>query len=136
MRFSLANLLVITGLICLLMAATFGMPSLIGLSLHCFVSLVVLPPIIFVGVLSTKGQRRAFFAGAMVSGIPHFIWSVYFTVTMGFELLDGSGVVLLGGFGGGFNISLTHVIGYMIGLMGGLSGVATHRLLAETNSTG
>ncbi len=123
MRFSLKSFLMVVLLINLLAGITFGLPTYVSFSLLTFVSLVVFPPIIIVGVVNTSGYRRAFFLGAMVAGMMHYLVSFYYGYTL-----------VLGGIQGDISdidfegddvrfLVFMHPIGYLIGVIGGLSGM-------------
>ena len=69
MQFSLKRLLVLFAFANLLIAAAFVFPLLLSMIVLTFVSLVVLPPIVIVGVVHTRGSRQAFFLGGSRSEI-------------------------------------------------------------------
>ena len=121
-RFTIAKLLIATVLINIAVCLTFAVPFEIGFPILTFISLVVLPPMIIVGVVNTRGARQAFFLGCMFAGIGHFIVSVWIFIAFAF-----------GQFGGSSDFKdlpkYIHLAGYAIGLMGGLSGVGMFYLV-------
>ena len=126
MQFSLKRLLVLFAFANLLIAAAFVFPPLLSTIVFTFVSLVVLPPIVIVGVVHTRGSQQAFFLGAMVTGMPHFImnlyWLVVVSMTLHFEQLAGTAEEL-GSFG------VFHLGFIILGALGGLMGMVAHATL-------
>ena len=120
MRFSIAKLLVAMLLLNILVCLTFATPAWIGYPLLTLIALIIVPPMIIVGVVNTRGPRQAFFLGCMVAGLPHFVMSLYMGVMLVFSYEDWSwaneeGVRVM---------QLAQLGGYFLGLLGGLSGVA------------
>ena len=77
MKFSLRTLLFVIGFYAAIIAVA-ASQSLLGYMFMTFLALVVLPPFVQVGVFTTRGPRQAFFIGAAVAGLPHFIATFYF----------------------------------------------------------
>jgi hypothetical protein len=126
MQFSIARLLLITLFVNIVVAATFVFPPLIGISLLTFVALFVVPPFIIVGAFNTRGLRQSFFLGAMISGTAHFVINVYLAV-----------ILLVSFSEGGFTstdwgqpwIQYLNGAGFLLGSIGGLSGMTTYCFL-------
>ncbi|MEM7559256.1 MAG: hypothetical protein AAF394_09035, partial [Planctomycetota bacterium] len=95
MRFSILKLVALTSFVALAFAATFAMPFGMGFLLLSCLSILVLPSVIAVGAAVTRGRQQAFFLGALVSGVTHYVISVYLGVTMGMVLMSGEGVSAL-----------------------------------------
>ncbi len=120
MRFSMAKLMVGVLLLNLLLCLSFVTPLNIGYPLLTLVSLAVIPPFVIVGVFNTRGAKQAFFLGCMVAGTPHFIFSVYMAVMMSFSFSEW---VNSSGDSDAWIMQSSHLVGYMIGALGGLSGL-------------
>ena len=126
MQFSIARLLLITLFVNFIVAATFVFPPAIGVSVLTFVALFIVPPFIIVGAVNTRGLRQSFFLGAMISGTAHFVINVYLGVMLTASFTDS-----------GFDASeLTETwirylngFGFLLGSIGGLSGMATFYFL-------
>lgn len=129
MQFSIARLLLITLFVNFVLAASFALPGALGYLVLTCISLFVIPPFIIVGVVNTRGLRQSFFLGAMVSGIPHFIFTVYYGAMVAISLasgdLDGWDELFaadseLGG------IQYVHPLCYLMGAIGGGFGMAAY----------
>lgn len=126
MRFSIARLLIATVLVNLVLCLSYAVPAWIGFPALTFLSLIIIPPMIIVGVVNTRGARQAFFLGCMLSGIAHWVISMYMAVMFGVSAFDSSGmsdIFEADEFG---ILRGMHAIGYLIGIMGGLSGVGMY----------
>ena len=95
-------------------------------------ALFVVPPFIIVGAVNTRGLRQSFFLGAMVSGMAHFVVNIYIAVMLTASLTEnGLGaddfaetwIRYLNGFG------------FLLGSLGGLSGMATYYFLKLDGKT-
>ncbi|MEL7496993.1 MAG: hypothetical protein AAFN77_05245 [Planctomycetota bacterium] len=129
MKFSIARLIVAITLANVVFGLTFAAPAEIGIPILTFISLVILPPALIVGAVNTRGVRQAFFLGCMFAGIAHFILSTYIAIFFSFspstfvtDLVEENSV-----------LRYIHLIGYMLGLTGGLSGVGMYYLIAHEN---
>lgn len=125
MRFSIAKLLVAMLLLNILVCLSFAAPSWIGYPLLTLIALIVVPPMILVGVVNTRGPRQAFFLGCMVAGLPHFIIALYTGVVMVISYEDWSwadGEVA-------WIMQIAHIGGYFLGMLGGLSGFGAYFVL-------
>jgi len=124
MQYSLKRLLTLFAFANLLIAAAFVFPPLLSMIVFTFVSLVVLPPIVMVGVVQTRGSQQAFFLGAMVTGTPHFIISLYMlimvSVTLDIDQLAATSSDEFDYFG------VMHLGFIILGTLGGLMGMAGH----------
>ena len=118
MRFTIAKLILATLVINLVVCLTFAVPTEIGFPILTFVSLIVIPPAIVVGVVNTRGVRQAFFLGCMLSGVAHFIFCVYVAMVFAF------GEAIYDSVNDGFQYM--HLIGFIVGLCGGMSGVGMY----------
>lgn len=126
MRFSIARLLIATVLVNIILCLSYAAPVWIGFPALSFLSLIIIPPMIIVGVFNTRGARQAFFLGCMLSGIMHWVVSLYMAVMVAMSSFDGSGMSdLLAADELGIFRSF-HIIGYVIGIIGGLSGVGMY----------
>jgi len=125
MRFSIAKLLVAMLLLNVLVCLAFAAPAWVGYPILTLIALIIVPPIIIVGVVNTRGPRQAFFLGCMVAGLPHFIISLYMGVMIVLSYQDWSWAT----DDGTWIMQLTQVGGYFLGLLGGLSGVGAYYLL-------
>jgi hypothetical protein len=126
MQFSIAKLLLVTLFINFIVAASFAFPPVIGFPLVTFICLFVIPPFIVVGAVNTRGIRQSFFLGAMVAGVPHFIVSAYMAIMVGFTLsgADWSDFTEMES-----PMRYMHVLGLLIGALGGVSGMASFYFL-------
>ena len=129
MRFSMAKLLVAMLLLNVLVCLTFAAPAYIGYPILTLISLIIIPPAILVGVVNTRGPRQAFFLGCMVAGLPHFIFSVYIAVMLVFSFSD---VTFSTDDESDWLVQLTHLGGYFLGMLGGLSGVGAYFLIVAS----
>ena len=125
MRFTIAKLLIAMLLLNVLVCLSFAAPAWIGYPILTLISLIVVPPIIIVGVVNTRGPRQAFFLGCMVAGMPHFLVSLYMAVIMvisyqDWDWLDEDGVWVM---------QMSHVAGYFLGMLGGLSGLGAYFMI-------
>ena len=131
MRFSIARLIVATLLVNIVVCLTFAAPFEIGFPILTFISLVIIPPAMVVGVVNTRGARQAFFLGCMFAGLCHFVVSLYVAAVYSF------GAASLSEFGSeDAPLRYVHLIGYTIGLTGGLSGVGMYYLVTMGQQTG
>lgn len=126
MQFSIARLLLITLFVNFVVAATFAFPPEIGVPVLTFLALFVVSPFIIVGVVNTRGLRQSFFLGAMISGTAHFVICIYIALIVWVSLIDGGYV--------GSDVDETWIrylngIGFLLGSIGGLSGMATYYFL-------
>lgn len=119
MRFSIAKLLVVMLLLNVLVCLSFAAPAWIGFPILTLIALIIVPPIIIVGAVNTRGRRQAFFLGCMVAGLPHFLYSLYFGVIMASSLGDLSWA----DDDGAWWMQASHLGGYFLGFIGGLSGL-------------
>jgi len=129
MQFSIARLLLITLFVNFVVAATFAFPPIVGILLLTFVAMFVVPPFILVGVVNQRGIQQSFFLGAMITGIPHFIVTAYFFVVCvisGFDGIDLGDLDELADYG----YRYVHAIGFLIGTIGGISGMASYWFLS------
>lgn len=130
MQFSIARLLLITLFVNFVLAATFALPGAMGYLMLTFVSLFVLPPLLVVGVFNTRGLRQSFFLGAMVTGIPHFVFTVYYGLMIASSVVSEDLNIFLDvdetGLGG---LEYVHPIGYLLGAIGGSFGMAAFAFL-------
>jgi lipid-A-disaccharide synthase-like uncharacterized protein len=124
MKFSMAKMMAVMGFVSLVLAAAFAMPPFIGYLVLTIISLLFLPQFIWVGAINTRGRPQAFFIGAILSGIPHFCVSAYFLFAVGaymeVDVFDSSNNEEA------YMVNIVHLIGYAIGLFGGLGGVLAH----------
>lgn len=135
MRFSIARLLIATVLVNVVLCLSYAAPVWIGFPALSFLSLIVIPPMIIVGVVNTRGARQAFFLGCMLSGIAHWVTSLYFVVVVGVSSFDGSAFLeFFDGDEWGILRSF-HAIGYLVGVLGGLSGVGMYFFVTESASS-
>lgn len=127
MRFSIARLLCFTLVFGIFMGLSFGLPVEIGFPILTAISLFILPPVIIVGVINTRGARQAFFLGCMLAGIGHHVFSLYIGITLSASFWQdlGGGDDMLEYF------RFAHLIGISFGLIGGLSGVCAYFLVRE-----
>ena len=125
MRFSIAKLLVAMLLLNVLVCLSFAAPPWIGYPILTLIALIVVPPIILVGTVNTRGPRQAFFLGCMVAGLPHFIISLYTGVVMVISFEDWSWAA----DDGVWIMQMSHVVGYFLGMLGGLSGLGAWFLI-------
>ncbi len=132
MQFSLKRLLILFAFANLLIAAAFVFPPILSMIVFTFVALVVLPPIIMVGVVQTRGSRQAFFLGAMVTGTPHFIINLYLLLMFSAEL-DFSQLMATDDDFGYFG--MMHLGFIVIGTLGGLMGMAAHAMLLPASKS-
>ena len=122
-HYSIAKMLAAMLFINIVVCLTFAVPVEIGFPILTFFSLIVLPPAIIVGIVNTRGARQAFFLGCMCAGMAHFVASVYIAIYYAFEpsginnQLDEAPLCYI------------HLIGYTIGLIGGISGVGMYYLI-------
>jgi len=132
MQFSISKFLVFVTFVCVLVAAAFAMPPMWGLFVLSFISLMVLPPFLWVGVFNTRGPVQAFFLGAIITGIPHFVASLCMAmpILMGaasadFDLADLLGIFSTSEEGGEevIYLNITHFMGIFVGAMGGSIGM-------------
>lgn len=123
MRYSIAKMLAAMVIINIVVCLTFAVPIELGFPILTFISLIVIPPAIIVGVVNTRGARQAFLLGCMAAGLAHFIISIYIAIYFAF---DQSGIDEL------YDSPLCyiHMIGYTVGLIGGLSGVGMYYLVS------
>lgn len=130
MRFSILKLVALTSFVALAFAATFAMPFGVGFLLLSVVSVLILPPIITVGAAATRGRQQAFFLGTLVSGVTHYVVSVYLGVTISVVMMSGdlfSGINDLADELG--PAKYMHLAGYFVGAIGGAMGALTHWFL-------
>ena len=122
MKFSMARMMAVMGFVSIVLAATFAMPSYIGWGILTAISLLFMPQLIWVGAFNTRGRKQAFFVGAILSGIPHFVVAAYLVIYLGISgEWDFSADLPW--------INIIHPIGYLIGLVGGLGGMFAHWLI-------
>ncbi len=131
MQFSTRSFFLAVTFYATLFAITFSMNNLAGVALMAFICLVVLPPFVQVGVFTTKGFRRAFFIGAAIGGIPHFIVGFYYSILVGLQ-----GSLGLDTFSNWFQpqddvryVMIGHLIGIGMASFGGLSGCISYGIL-------
>ena len=124
MQFSIAKLLAVVVFINIVIAATWGLPAIVGMAVLLFISAVVLPPFLIVGAVNTRGIRQAFFLGAMVVGTPHFIYCTYIGVVLAIQSLDGESLLEMVDEDTTGNV--IHLVGYVIGAIGGVCGMAAY----------
>jgi hypothetical protein len=129
MRFSIAKLLVAMFAFNVLIGLSFAAPSWIGFPILTLIALVVVPPVIIVGAVNTRGPRQAFFLGCMVAGLPHFIVSLYTGVIMVISYEDWSWA----DDETAWIMQMCHLGGYFFGLIGGLSGVGAWFMIAGSD---
>ena len=126
MQFSIARLLLITLFVNFVVAATFAFPPILGVSVLTFLALFIVPPFIIVGAVNTRGLQQSFFLGAMISGTAHFVVCIYVGVMITASIAEG-------GFSGSDMDELwlryLHGIGFLLGTIGGLSGMASFYFL-------
>ncbi len=133
MRFSISKLLVGTGFLCLFLALSFAIPQPIGFYIQTGISLFVLPPILIVGVVNTRGLRQAFFLGSMFAGFAHFCYCLTKMVTLSWGIFDGSAVFEVEELDRteAFMISITHFVGIGAGIIGGITGMLAYRFIVD-----
>ena len=126
MRFSIAKLIVVIFLASIVFCLTFAVDPYIGIPLLTFVSLFLIPPVLLVGAVNTRGAKQAFFLGCMISGIAHFVVSVYLAlfVFMG-ALTDWGDEEVL---------RYLHLGGYIFGLIGGCAGVGAYFFVKQDDA--
>lgn len=135
MRFSISKLVALTAFVAFAFAATFAMPFGLGFVLLSIVSVLVLPPVVVVGAAVTRGRQQAFFLGTLVSGVTHYVVSVYLGVTIAMVMMSGD---LFSGTSGLEDelgpAKYMHLTGYVVGAIGGAMGALTHWFLVPTRS--
>ena len=77
----------------------------------------------------TRGIRQAFFLGVMVSGLLHFLTSLYLCFFMAIGILEDPDLSSLTDLLAG--LRYFHLIGIAAGAIGGACGVAAYRLLIQ-----
>lgn len=75
----------------------------------------------------TRGIRQAFFLGVMVSGLLHFLTSLYLCFFMAIGILEDPDLSGLSDMLAG--LRYFHLIGIAAGAIGGACGMAAYRLL-------
>lgn len=135
MQFSILRIMLVTAFVSFVLAAVFGLPTPVGFLVLTFVSLFVLPPFIVVGVVNTRGLRQSFFLGAMISGIPHFLITAYFGCWIAILIVSGEGYASLANDGlvDEVGMPIVHAAGFLVGTLGGLSGMASYAFLKVGN---
>jgi hypothetical protein len=130
LQFSIAKLFLLILFFGLLLGATFTFPNLAGLFTLFILAGFILPAFVIVGVVNTRGLRQSFFLGAMVTGIPHFVYVGYMILwlpqsfdgandfTSMLEFVENSKFGRIGQF-----------IWILMGCLGGLSGMAAYGLI-------
>ncbi len=140
MRFTLGRLFVLTGFVAFIAANVFIFPSNLAAIILFFLATIVFPPFVWIGVIQSRGSQQAFFIGAMVSGIPHFVFSAYFVCTIlffsGLRLDELEIVELWNGLfqsdvGMERGVLYVHGIGIILGCIGGLSGMLARRMFVS-----
>lgn len=135
MQFSLGRFIILVSMLSVVLALSFAAPFEIGFQLLTVISLVIIPPMILVGAVQARGVRQAFFLGCLVAGTPHFILSLYYGIFFGFQTIWSDGTPLIESVedesGGILFLQLFHLIGYAIGMLGGLSGVCAHYFIRD-----
>ena len=112
------------------------MQSLLGVFILTSLSLFVLPPFVQVGVFTTRGPRKAFFIGAAVAGVPHFVSAVYFAAAYGFAALAEYPIGDIFEQSDDLSyITIGHLVGIVLGSLGGVSGVLSYGLLHGYSSS-
>lgn len=133
MQFSLKKLLIVVFICAILLALQFAAPNpygFIGLSL---ISLFVIPPVLWAGLLSKRGPKRAFIVGCILAGIPHFLFCVYFAVFGGLYFGQVADVDFVDDEPFQY-FQYVHFVAYLIGLLGGVSGLAGHYFWRDGDS--
>lgn len=129
MKFTIGNLLIVTSFIASMLACAFVVPPVIGTAVLTLISLLVLPPFVWVGLINLRGRRQAFLVGAMIGGIPHFIYSAYFGTSIAFYLYAEFSMEYVFDQEVPRIFGYIHLIGICISCFGGLSGIASYRVL-------
>lgn len=128
MKFSMAWMMTVMGFVSVVLAAAFAMPPLVGFFVLTFISVAVMPQLIWIGAINSRGRKQAFFIGAILSGIPHFTITSYCLFLYAVEPSSlGAGDEL------GI-INIIHVAGYVVGLLGGVGGVLSHCFIVPEKS--
>lgn len=127
MKFTIGTLLLVTLTVAVLLACGFILPAGIGALILTFISLFVLPPFIWVGAINLRGTQQAFFLGAIVSGIPHFVYSAYAAITYVIYRSEGLSYILDPEFPRDY--CYIHLIGILLGCFGGFWGTVSHQFL-------
>lgn len=121
MSFSLARMLTVVSLACLVVAATFSLPGVIGALILIFVSLVLFPVFTIVGLVNTRGEIQSWFLGAVVSMVPVYWFNIYMAFVGGFGIsLGGSD---------DFSLRILQLVNYGIVILGGVAGWGSYRFL-------
>lgn len=124
MQFSITRLFVITTFIAVLLSATFGLPDNLGAFVQWIMCMFVLPPFVVVGVISSRGLRQAFFIGAMVAGLPHYLANFYISfnvITFHESMLT---IETFSDFDNNYRLRNLTLIG--LGCFGGLMGMLAY----------
>ena len=133
MRFSTRSFFLVIAFYGFFLAITFSLQSPFGLLLMNFLALLVLPPFVQVGVITTRGLTRGFFIGTAVAGIPHFVFSlflIYYAIVAGaIELEEAFWTDLFDYEETCAYILVCHLIGITFSSIGGLSGFISYGLL-------
>ncbi len=132
MQFSLKRLLILFAFANFLIAAAFVFPPFLSMIVFTFVSLVVLPPVVIVGVVQSRGSRQAFFLGAMVTGTPHFVINLYM-LSMVLVSFDVSSLLASDSEFNYFGV--IHLGLIVIGALGGLMGMVAHAFLLPVSGS-
>lgn len=132
MNFSMARMMAVMAFVCVVLSSAFAMPTIVGWAILTFISTVILPPLIWIGALNLNGKAQAFFIGAILGGIPHFVVSSYFLVALAIEF--DLNTYLSSSDGELFWVNIVHLLGYVTGFSSGMGGVFAHWLLVPASS--
>lgn len=140
MKISISHLMLVTVGMALLACCSFVYPK-IGYLILAFAAIFVIPPFVWVGIIQTRGCRRAFFLGAAVTGIPHFIFSTYYGFFLATSFLESTPLYSASDVASQSPSLLdqidqymvfTHSVPILLGCFGGLMGMIAHHVLVET----